>query len=148
MPIPNNPQTREEQYLNAMATGNTSGLPSAPQTRAEQYLDYIAKNGGGGGGGGGDSGIVVLHPTKVGNDIILDKTYSEIRSAMLSGKMVVRILEAQDESEEVGFSYVWSARFDTSTELYSVEGINPEPGIYDPFVCESPDEYPKYESGK
>lgn len=48
--IPENPITRKEEYLNAIATGDPSGLPD-PITREEVYLDYIAENGGGGGGG-------------------------------------------------------------------------------------------------
>ena len=51
--IPATPYTRKEQYLNAIATGNTDGLPETPFTREEMYLDAIANNGGGGGGGGG-----------------------------------------------------------------------------------------------
>lgn len=45
--LPNTPETRREQFLNAIATGDTSGLPE-PVTREEVYLDYIAENGGGG----------------------------------------------------------------------------------------------------
>lgn len=44
------PNTRKEQYLNAIATGNASGLPT-PITREEEYLDAIAKRGGGSGDG-------------------------------------------------------------------------------------------------
>lgn len=51
MPIPETPMTRSEQYLNAIATSDTSNIPDVPMTREEQYLDYIARNGGGGGGG-------------------------------------------------------------------------------------------------
>ena len=45
------PNTRKEQYLNAIATGNAGGLPT-PITREEEYLDAIAKSGGGGSGDG------------------------------------------------------------------------------------------------
>lgn len=44
------PITRQENYLAAIASGDSSGIPEEPITREEQYLDYIAKNGGGGGG--------------------------------------------------------------------------------------------------
>lgn len=44
------PNTRKEQYLNAIATGNAGGLPT-PITREEEYLDAIAKSGGGSGEG-------------------------------------------------------------------------------------------------
>lgn len=56
MPIPDNPQTRQEMYLNAMATGDSSGIPESPQTREEMYLDAIVKNGSGGSGGGSGGG--------------------------------------------------------------------------------------------
>ena len=49
--IPDVPYTRKEQYLNAIAKGDSSGIPDTPYTREEMYLDAIAKNGGGGGGG-------------------------------------------------------------------------------------------------
>lgn len=51
MPIPETPYTREEAYLNAIATGDSGSIPETPYTREEMYLDYIARNGGGGGGG-------------------------------------------------------------------------------------------------
>lgn len=51
MPIPDTPYTRKEAYLNAVATGDSSGIPETPYTREEMYLDAIARNGGGGGGG-------------------------------------------------------------------------------------------------
>lgn len=65
MPLPENPQTREEMYLNGIATGSTDGLPDAPVTREEMYLDYIARNGGGGGGGGGGGSSTLAGLTDV-----------------------------------------------------------------------------------
>ena len=44
------PNTRKEQYLNAIATGNAGGLPT-PITREEEYLNAIANSGGGSGDG-------------------------------------------------------------------------------------------------
>ena len=35
------PRSRIEQYLNAIATGNTQELPSKPQSRVEEYLELI-----------------------------------------------------------------------------------------------------------
>lgn len=69
MPIPDTPQTREEMYLNAAATGNTSGIPAQPYTRKEMYLDAIARNGGGGGSGGG---VEIVNVTFVSSN---DKGY-------------------------------------------------------------------------
>lgn len=52
-PVPEEPLTREEQYLSAIAgvTASTE-IPEKPLTRVEAYLDRIVENGGGGGGGG------------------------------------------------------------------------------------------------
>lgn len=67
MPIPETPYTREEAYLNAIATGDSSGIPETPYTREEMYLDYIARNGGGGGGGGGSSTLAGLTDVDISN---------------------------------------------------------------------------------
>ena len=50
MGLPEKPILRTEQYLDAIASGDTSGMPEYPLNRTEEYLDYIAKNGGGSGG--------------------------------------------------------------------------------------------------
>lgn len=67
MPIPDTPYTRKEAYLNAAATGDSSGIPETPYTREEMYLDAIAKNGGGGGGGGGSSTLSGLTDVDISN---------------------------------------------------------------------------------
>ena len=41
MAIPSNPITTKEEYLRAIALGNTT-LPDHPITREEQYLEVIA----------------------------------------------------------------------------------------------------------
>lgn len=93
MPIPDNPQTRQEMYLNAMATGDSSGIPESPQTREEMYLDAIVKNGsGGGGGGGGSSSVLVVNDV----DGTLDKTWQEIHDADIA------ILKIDDQ---IGYLY-------------------------------------------
>ena len=48
---PSEPETREEQYLSAIA-GVTAAtdIPEKPLTRVEKYLNKIVENGGGGGG--------------------------------------------------------------------------------------------------
>lgn len=50
-PVPEEPLTREEQYLSAIAgvTASTE-IPEKPLTRVEAYLNKIVENGGGGGG--------------------------------------------------------------------------------------------------
>lgn len=53
-PVPEEPRTREEQYLSAIAgVTSSSDIPEKPRTRIEAYLDKIVENGEGGGGGGG-----------------------------------------------------------------------------------------------
>ena len=52
-PVPEEPLTREEQYLSAIAgVTASSDIPEKPLTRVEAYLNKIVENGGGGGGGG------------------------------------------------------------------------------------------------
>ena len=48
MTLPN-PKSRKEQYL-AKAAGMSTTIPEKPESREEQYLEAIANNGGGGGG--------------------------------------------------------------------------------------------------
>lgn len=51
-PVPEEPETREEQYLSAIAQVTpATQIPEEPLTRIEAYLDKIVENGGGGGGG-------------------------------------------------------------------------------------------------
>ena len=50
-PVPEEPLTRVEQYLSAIAgVTSTSDIPEEPLTRIEAYLNKIIENGGGGGG--------------------------------------------------------------------------------------------------
>ena len=51
-----NPKTRNEKFLNAIATGDSADLPT-PKTRNEKYLKYIAENNTTSGGGGTGSGL-------------------------------------------------------------------------------------------
>lgn len=63
-------------------------VPENPITREEQYLEAIVEaldNGGGGGGGSGD-GVMVVNLTLSGGSYTADKTMGEIRAAMAEGK--------------------------------------------------------------
>ena len=52
-PVPEEPETREEQYLSAIAQVTpATQIPPEPLTRVEAYLNKIVENGTGGGGGG------------------------------------------------------------------------------------------------
>lgn len=48
MSLPENPESRLEQYLQNIATGEGE-YPANPDSRLEQYLDYIIEHGGSGG---------------------------------------------------------------------------------------------------
>ena len=86
MPIPDTPQTRQEQYLNAIATGDASGIPDTPQCRQEQYLDAIARNGGGGGGGSG-GGVLIIDYDEGAS--AYNKTFREVETAFIAGTPVL-----------------------------------------------------------
>lgn len=86
MSLPENTESRSEQYLRAIATGDNSGLPPFPQSRMEEYLDYIVKNGGGGGGGN----ILFVGATTVDETTTLDKTWQEIMTAVGTGIAVIK----------------------------------------------------------
>lgn len=78
MAIPEYPITRREQYLDAIATNDTSVLPAEPITRTEQYLDAIARNGGGGGSTGG--GVPAVTADDIGKSLMVQevKHYTSI----------------------------------------------------------------------
>lgn len=42
-----NPESRNEQYLQFLATGSDT-LPEKPESRIEEYLAYLCEHGGGG----------------------------------------------------------------------------------------------------
>lgn len=135
MSIPESPQTREEQYLNAIATGNASGIPETPQTREEMYLDAIARNGGGGGSSGG--GVLVVHDV----DGTLDKTWQEIYDA---GAAVIWM--QWNESSGVGRSifYVYATYYDSDDNGYYVNVFHVDNGEFktDYFWADSATSYP------
>lgn len=66
MSTPTSPNTRYEEYLNAILSGDTSNLPE-PITREEMYLYAIAINGGGGGGGGVSSYTALTNKPRINN---------------------------------------------------------------------------------
>ena len=80
MPLPNQPNTRLEQYLNRIATGQGT-YPLYPLTNVEEYLDWICKHGGGGGGGSSAILAPIAVSTKIGqykgNEIIPPGTEME-----------------------------------------------------------------------
>ena len=105
MAIPDTPLTRQEQYLNAIATGENGGIPDTPYTRTEMYLDAIARNGGGGlppvtssddgkvlavenGAWAAAEDALVCTFTKSGDNISCDKSRTEILAAYDAGKQV------------------------------------------------------------
>lgn len=61
-------------------------IPENPITREEQYLEAIAEALDSGGGGGSDGGVMVVNLTLSGGNFTADKTMGEIRAAMAEGK--------------------------------------------------------------
>ena len=129
MAIPDTPQTRGEQYLNAIATGDTSGIPDTPQTREEMYLDAIAK------GGGGSAEGAALVVKNVVNDGVetLDKTWQEIFDSNYC--LVVTLLEEDNKM----IDYFITLGFNTETQKYYAETGS---GIE--YTCDAPTDYPSY----
>lgn len=78
------PQSRKEYFLRKIAYPDAP-CP-APETREEEYLDAIAQNKG---GGGGDDGIFVVGQDV--NTGALDKTWQEIADALSAGKRVIAV---------------------------------------------------------
>ena len=77
---PSEPETREEQYLSAIA-GVTAAtdIPEKPLTRVEKYLNKIVENGGGGGGGGtSDYDQLSNRPHINNNTLTGNKTSSDL----------------------------------------------------------------------
>lgn len=87
------PITRQESYL-ANIAGEENPLPEDPITREEIYLDYIAKNGGGGGGGGEEKADKVIGATS-GNFAGLDET----GNLTDSGSKASDFYQTNDEAE-------------------------------------------------
>lgn len=88
-PVPEEPITREEQYLSAIA-GVTAAteIPPEPLTRVEAYLDKIVKNGGGGGGGGTTNYNALENKPQInGTTLSGNKTSSDLglQSAVMTG---------------------------------------------------------------
>lgn len=82
--IPDNPITRQERYLDAIANGTTE-VPE-PITREEEYLAYIALNGGGGGGGTTNYNALQNKPQINGHTLTGNMTSSDLDiSGTLSG---------------------------------------------------------------
>ena len=112
------PNTRKEQYLNAIATGNASGLPT-PITREEEYLDAIAKSGGGGSGDGDmkksvyDSDLAVANAGGIGAFVNSAVSYSEKDIYAVMGEMGAKNLIPypyyEDTEEDRGITWTNNA---------------------------------------
>lgn len=121
MALPDAPHTRGEMYLNAIATGDSSGIPSAPYTREEMYLDAIAK----GGGGGGGSFVVNYAYGEDYGKFVTDKTWNEINAAARDGKTVLLYTYADSGSghSNLEIRYLYNVYGDSADHSYTVSGV-------------------------
>lgn len=160
MPIPETPYTRKEAYLNAAATGDSSGIPETPYTREEMYLDYIARNGGGGGGGSstlsGLTDVDISNPTdgqtlvynataqkwenrimglvvrdiEADGHVTLDKTYAEIAAA------APFVCKQEDNNGTASYEWLWRIGPGSEPYAYMLD-------IGDTYVANSGNDYPE-----
>lgn len=170
MSLPDAPQTRGEVYLNAIATGDTSGLPDAPQCRMEQYLDVIANNGGGGSGtsvvanptltGNEDSltglqvgntkyavgGVLMLNVTVGESSATLDKTGAEITQAARTGTIVYYVM---DNAQDYYSIFVFLCQYvDNGQFCYKFWGQFDDEETSFVFRANSPSDYPVFSWGE
>lgn len=116
MPIPETPHTREEAYLNAIATGDSGGIPETPYTREEMYLDYIARNGGGGGGGSstlsGLTDVDISNPSD-GQTLVYNATAGKWENGAGGGSGVLRVVSNYDDQTDAStLSETWKTIYD------------------------------------
>ncbi|MCF0149143.1 MAG: hypothetical protein HUJ77_12200, partial [Clostridium sp.] len=78
LPTPN--QSRKESYLGSLIGQEGAILPEEPQSRIEQYLDYIAKNGVVGGGSG--EGLTPAQQTQLNKIPGMETAINENRTAI------------------------------------------------------------------
>lgn len=86
MAIPENPITRKEHFL-AKAAGESVNTPD-PITREEMYLNAIASASGGGGGSADNRFEVTLKPNAADYSGTMDKTSGELYDAYFGGKEI------------------------------------------------------------
>lgn len=142
-PVPEEPLTREEQYLSAIAgVTEATEIPEKPLTRVEAYLDKIVENGGGGGGGGTVNNAKITIQ-KNGTDVesftlnqSTDETIniSGIAEADSNGQIEAAIVKAG--ALEDGMTATTQATSDDSTKLATTAYVHdvvdalPEPMIF------------------
>ena len=142
-PVPEEPLTREEQYLSAIAgVTEATEIPEKPLTRVEAYLDKIVENGGGGGGGGTVNNAKITIQ-KNGTDVesftlnqSTDETIniSGIVEADSNGQIEAAIVKAG--ALEDGMTATTQATSDDSTKLATTAYVHdvvdalPEPMIF------------------
>lgn len=124
MPIPDTPYTRKEAYLNAIATGNASGIPETPYTREEIYLDAIAKGGGGGGSStlSGLTDVDISNPTD-GQTLVYNATSGKWENGAGGGGGLL-IVGVNYETGALDKTYREIANADMAVLKMSNEGIS------------------------
>ena len=133
MPIPETPYTREEAYLNAIATGDSGGIPETPYTREEMYLDAIARKGGGGGGGSsalsGLTDVDISNPTD-GQTLVYNASAGKWENGAGGGALVVTL----DKSNDYRADKTSAEIFDAITRAVFRAAVGP--GVFQLFTLQ------------
>lgn len=109
------PNTRKEQYLNAIATGNTVDMPAKPITREEAYLDAIAKNGG---GSGGAENYAQLSGKPQINNVELESGNNSLSALGIQGKLTFDNAPTDGSNNPVKSGGIYASEKD----IYAVMG--------------------------
>lgn len=132
--MPLTPNNREEHWLQGMVDGSTDLTPN--KRREYWYKEIIDAQGGGGGGGG----VLIVHGELDETEIyfVLDKTWNELYTALVEGKMVAL---CRNETNDVIMSPLYRCMKNPSN--YSAVFLAPSGGIT--YTCDTADDYPQIE---
>ena len=135
-PVPEEPETREEQYLSAIAQVTpATQIPPEPLTRVEAYLNKIVENGTGGGGGGTTNYNVLenkpqinsheLSGNKSSSDLGLQPTLTTAQQAAVdSGIDSTKVQQISTNTTNIS-SVTDHIKFDSTSKTYYFQQTQP-----------------------
>lgn len=126
------PNNREEHWLQGMVDGSTTLTPN--KRREYWYKEIIDAQSGGGGGGGA---LIVM--IAGGENLTMDKTFGEIKSALLTTAVIFqRVYEVEGAYGIFGFEFI---DLQDITEGGKVIHLTSNGDWYD-FVATTDNDYP------